>query len=1125
MQNFLKKRSSKKFFSTLAMLSLVMPGVLLQMPYQQEAKALGAKAGDIIGNQATASYKDTNNNTYNSTSNLVTTTIAEIYGVVLTPNGTVAAPGQTQSASPSGIVYYSYTLTNTGNTSDTYTISAETSPTDNTFTPQNVKVYYDLNGNGIVDTGDTKIVDNTGTSLTSTGSTISIPADGSIKLIAEYQVPAGATNSQVAYINVVADSVKDTSGLIIDGDGTNNVTGAPDTTDYNYNRTTVSTDAVVNVTKSANVTSIDPYAAATSRRITYTLNVNNTGAATANGITVVDAIPANTVFTGTINAPAGTTVEYSTNLDPDPGAAFTSTMPTASTVKRIRYTMTSLAANNNRDLTFEVEVNNAALAGTIPNAADYNYKLSDNTTVVNDDPSDGINDYYSTTLPSGGTTPQGYTNITNTTILTKAAAQISFGTSLIGTGTTSAGIQDPEFILTPSVPNSDKTLVTSAPAGTYVYYRNTITNRGNATDLFDITLDTANSVLPSGAVVRFYIDSGSAPTNAYTTSPFGYSPLLSTGGGAAPDTGNVNAAGTYNIITEVFIPSNTTATTKTLSTGTPTGSTIPVTAGTGTNFAVNDKVIFGDKVYTVASSTANDVTLTTAPDSLASGTSLTKSPIVAVKATSTNGGTPVNSGVAGDRTSDTTINVIREITAPNVDLANLTGPTTYNDTTVSLTQSAVNATVSYPLNIRNEGGSPDTYNLTGSSATLTGETVTFYPIIDNPTTVTAATSNTVTLFSATNYAVGDTIIINGQTFTIGSINTNTITFATGQSFTTIPANGSLVVERGNTPITSTNLLAPNAMQQVIAVVTPGTTAPATYSDLVFTATSTNSGSITNSVTDSLVIPSFRNFTLNQDRTGSVPPGGTLTYTHTITNTGNVAETFNITIPQAQNGLTYQLIDASGNVVSATSGSNFLLSGVSVPAAPAANTYTFTVKVIAPSNVPVNTVSSITVTATETGTPNISLTNTDVTTVVNGFIQLSKSYRVYPAGTGGTGGTAYAVGTTTVKPGEIIEYRIDYTNTGSTTAKEIKIVDLIPANTNFVPGSLNVNGSPKTDAIDDETGEDAQGSDATGAIFFVGGDDTTTGTTEPTSTIGGIVPQGGTGYVTFRVKVRDTGNSN
>ncbi len=126
MQKFLKKSSSKKFFSTLAMLSLIMPGVLLQMPYQQDAKAAGVAAGTVIGNQATASYKDQNNNTYNSTSNLVNTIVAEVYGVMLTPDGTIAAPGQSQTATPGTIVYYPYTLTNTGNTADNYVITTIT---------------------------------------------------------------------------------------------------------------------------------------------------------------------------------------------------------------------------------------------------------------------------------------------------------------------------------------------------------------------------------------------------------------------------------------------------------------------------------------------------------------------------------------------------------------------------------------------------------------------------------------------------------------------------------------------------------------------------------------------------------------------------------------------------------------------------------------------------------------------------------------------------------------------------------------------------------------------------------------------------------------------------------------
>lgn len=1087
MQKFLKKSTSKKFFSTLAMLSLVMPGVLLQMPYQQEAKAVGVAAGTVIGNQATASYKDGNNNSYNSSSNLVNTTVSAVYGIVLTPNGTTAAPGQQQNATPGNIVYYPYTLTNAGNTSDTYTLTSPVQTGAGTlFTPANKIVYYDVNRNGIVDTGDTQIADG--------GSTVSIPADGDIKLIVAYQVPVTATGGNVAYVDLRGISVGDGTKTDID----------------NVNKTTVVNDAVVAVTKSVNLSSTDPSTVATNRELTYTLNASNTGNQNANAIVLVDAIPANTTFkVGSATGPVGTTIEYSNSLS---GSTFTYTPAGIydTNVKRVRYTLTSLAPNNNRDFVFLVRVDNTAPAGVIPNAADYNYKLFDNTTIVNDDPSDGTNDYYNTT-PSNGTSPQGFTNITSTTVNTKSAAQISHaGGAVISPGAV-AGTENPPY----AAATSDRTTVASASAGTYVYFRNRVTNNGNSTDLFDISLDTGLSQLPLGAVVKFYID-GTVSTNP-TGSQASLSPLLNTGGSAAPDTANMAVAGTYNIITEVFIPANSVQSSNTTAAAIIGDST--VTVGNGAIFAANDRITIGGVNYMVASVAGNVLTLsTTLTAAVSSGDAVSRNVISVIRATSSNGGTPIDATTFGLNTYDTTADIVSSILAPSVDLSNIFNNSLVNEANQTETQSAVGATVSYPLNIRNTGGVADTYNLTATNLPA-GATATFYPLIPASTTTIvdtaiAAGDTSIDLATAAGYTPGDTIIIAGQTFTVGSVSGTTINFIAGQSLSanSLPVNGGDVVERGNTPISNTSLIAGGGAEQVVAVISSIPSTPATYNTLTFTTTSTNNSAISNSITDTLVVPSFRNFTLVQDRSGTVPPGGTLTYAHTITNTGNVAEMFTVTVPQTQNGLTYQLIDSTGTIVSTTSGANYQLTTTSLAAA---GTYNFTVKVIVPSNTPTNTVSSIPVIATET-TSSQTATNTDVTTVVEGFIQLSKAASSYTYGTNGLDGTLIFAANppttfspATVKPGEVLEYTITYTNIGSETANDVRITDLIPANTTYIPGSLKIGATTKTDAVDTEVGGSADGS-ASGTHFFVG--------TGATSVLGGTVPQGASSTVTFRVRV-------
>lgn len=976
MSKFKTKRESKKLTSLLTALLLVTPFSLVGV--QKEAKAAGTPSGTVIGNQATATYEDSQSNSYTSTSNLVTTTVTSVYGFTITPNGTEASPGQQQNATPGGIVYYPYTLTNNGNATDSFTISSVVGSTTTAGlvagVNSNRQVYLDVNGNGIVDVGDTLVPNG--------GSVNNVPADGEVKLIVRYQVPSGAASNNVITVDLQGTSV-----------GNNSITDVD-----NYNKTTVVNDAVISVVKSVDLANVDP-----NGDLTYTFTISNTGNQTANNVEFIDQIPANTDFVTSSQSGVGT---FTFSNNGGTSYAHTPSGATDSSVTHLKWVLASLPAANTRVVSFKVRVEATAPNIVVPNSANFAYDDND-----------------------GGTpTITGTTNTVNSTVNRKSAVLLTFSSAPFGTQTTT-GLDSA---------SADATVQSSTPAGTYLYYKNLVRNNGNATDKFNISLDSSS--FPSGSSVAFYqlTDSSVGANNV--------NPLLDTNGDSIPDTGDVLRddpstpavnEGEFTFVTRVFVPAN---------------------ASGGPFNAV-------------------------------------------VRATSLNGGTALGVN-PGQTLTDTTRNRLTAVVEPGVNLENIidgTASTNDDDTSVSFTATANGTTVSYPVQIQNKGGSTDTFNLT-SSNTVPGGTLLYYPVVSSTTLSSAASAGatSVDLTSAASFTAGDNIIINGQTLTVGSVSTNTVTFASGQSLINSVSSGASVTERGNLAVSDTGTINAGAAKDFIAVVSvPSGVLPSTYT-VNLTSTSTNDNTKFDQISNSLVVPNFRTFTLVANRSGSAPAGGVLFYDHTLTNTGNTTETYNLSVGTGTNGFTYQVMDTSNNIISTTTS---LTPGSS---------FNFKIKVIIPAGTPALTDNTV-VSGSTTGPGSTTQTNTDSTTVVSGFISLTKS--VVNKGTSGTDNNSGATG----KPSDILEYRIQYENIGSSNAVNCVITDLIPANTTYVTGTLQYD-SDLTDnggvfngvSVTNATGDDA-GEFATNQVkFYVGG--------PSTATSGGTVIPGEKGEVRFRVTI-------
>ncbi|WP_329107375.1 Ig-like domain-containing protein [Micromonospora sp. NBC_01699] len=107
------------------------------------------------------------------------------------------------------------------------------------------------------------------------------------------------------------------------------------------------------------------------------------------------------------------------------------------------------------------------------------------------------------------------------------------------------------------------------------------------------------------------------------------------------------------------------------------------------------------------------------------------------------------------------------------------------------------------------------------------------------------------------------------------------------------------------------------------------------------------------------------------------------------------------------------------------------------------------------------------------------------------------------------------GGTTVNPGDQVRYTIQATSTGNESATGVQFVDPVPSGTTYMPGTITVGGSPRTDAVGDDV---AHWDTANNRLVFrlgTGANATVGGTMTPTTSLA----------VTFRVRVIDPAVAN
>jgi len=494
------------------------------------ALAAPPPANTVIGNQASATYSDSSGTTQLATSNLVQTTVQQVGSFTLdTFNQVTTTIVNTKLGAAGSVVYAPHILTNTGNGSDTFTITVDA---DNDAFSK-VEVYPDANGDGMPDS-------TTPLCTAAPAAVCSVPAqtvpgnNGTFQFVVAYTIPGTATTPTTPFDTATITATPGTPALYT----------APNTSAADKDQVNLTTQAAFGATKSIGVPAVAaPPGAAwplastggprsssascsttwgagiassdTCKYTVYTLTFNNTGGAPGK-FALSDTLPSGfTYVAGSAVWSSAPGVALGDGAGGDPtGMAFQVAGNTLNVV------IDSLGQNVTQTISFVVLVNNTAVVGTstTTNVAQYNPTDSPNADVT------AIGTLGSTTNPAAYTVVASYGLVVGTNPSTAATAV-----------DTVAG--------TPNGTAADTTTQPSVVAGGSVKFPQTVFNTGSGVD--SINLSIANGSFPAGTTFLLFAADG-------------VTPLLDTTGDGVPDTGPIPVGGSANIVVQANVPASAT---------------------------------------------------------------------------------------------------------------------------------------------------------------------------------------------------------------------------------------------------------------------------------------------------------------------------------------------------------------------------------------------------------------------------------------------------------------------------------------------------------------------------------------------------------------------------------------
>ena len=259
------------------------------------------------------------------------------------------------------------------------------------------------------------------------------------------------------------------------------------------------------------------------------------------------------------------------------------------------------------------------------------------------------------------------------------------------------------------------------------------------------------------------------------------------------------------------------------------------------------------------------------------------------------------------------------------------------------------------------------------------------------------------------------------------------------------------------------------------------------------ATYTDSQGVSHTVTSNVVqttVQQVASLTLTQNGAQNATAGSVAYYPHTLTNTGNGSDTFNLTSANA-GGFTMSTVQIyADNGSGQPTGSPITSSGLLNAGA----TFRFIVAATLPGTATAAQTNALTVTATSVFDATKTGANTDTTTVTNNaVVSVTKAVS---AASGAAGSGPYT-------------YTLTYTNTGNSTATAVALSDAIPAGMTYVAasGRWSVTGAT---ALSDSGGTSGTAPNTITSTY-------TAGSNTFAATVA-QVPAGQSGTVSFQVNV-------